>query len=144
MCACSAAQSCPTCCDPVNCSPPGSSVHGISQAGTLEWVAISSSRGSSWTRDRTRISCVSCIGRQITLPLHHLGSPEGWTDCSFSMEISMDSGKLEVIVLCVHLLKVELAPGWYWHSSDEWSFQVATVATTWSTLLSGSSVIPWT
>ena len=41
------AQSCPTLCDPTACSPPGSSVHGIFQARTLEWVAISSFRGSS-------------------------------------------------------------------------------------------------
>ena len=40
-------QSCPTLCDPMNCSPPGSSVHGILQASILEWVAISFSRGSS-------------------------------------------------------------------------------------------------
>ena len=40
-------QSCPTLCDPVDCSPPGSSVHGIFQARVLEWVAISFSRGSS-------------------------------------------------------------------------------------------------
>ena len=40
-------QSCPTLCDPVDCSPPGSSVHGILQARILEWVAISFSRGSS-------------------------------------------------------------------------------------------------
>ena len=46
-------------------SPPGSSVHGIFQASRLEWVAISASRGSSWNRDRTFVSCVSCIGRQI-------------------------------------------------------------------------------
>ena len=39
------AQSCPTLCDPVDCSPPGSSVHGILQARILEWVAISFSRG---------------------------------------------------------------------------------------------------
>ena len=43
-----AAQSCPTLCDPMNCSLPGSSVHGILQAGILKWVAISFSRGSSW------------------------------------------------------------------------------------------------
>ena len=42
-----AAQSCPTLCDPVDCSPPGSSVHGILQARILEWVAIPFSRGSS-------------------------------------------------------------------------------------------------
>ena len=52
-CLCLPAQSCPTLCDPVDCSPPGSSVHGISQARTLEWVAISFSRASSLTRDRT-------------------------------------------------------------------------------------------
>ena len=45
----------------LNCSPPGSSVHGISQVRILERVAISISRGSSWSTDRTRISCISCI-----------------------------------------------------------------------------------
>ena len=40
-------------------SPPGSSVHGISQARVLEWVAISFSRGSSWPRDQTHISCIA-------------------------------------------------------------------------------------
>ena len=59
---CSAAKSCPTLCDPVACSPPGPSVHGIPQARILEWVAISPSRGSSWPRDGT---CISCIGRWI-------------------------------------------------------------------------------
>ena len=43
----SVAQLCPTLCDPLDCSPPGSSVHGIIQARMLEWVAIFSSRGSS-------------------------------------------------------------------------------------------------
>ena len=46
-------------------SPVGSSVHGTPQAGILEWVAISYSRGSSWPRDRTHISWVSCIGRWV-------------------------------------------------------------------------------
>ena len=46
-------------CDPMDCSPSGSSVHGISQARILEWVAISSSRGSSWARDQTQVSCVA-------------------------------------------------------------------------------------
>ncbi|ADY76802.1 PP287 [Orf virus] len=45
------AQSCPTFCDPMDCSLPGSSIHGILQAKTLEWVAISFSRGSSSLRD---------------------------------------------------------------------------------------------
>ena len=49
----------------MDCSPPGSSVHGISQARILEWVATSHSRGSSWPRDWTCIFCVSCIDWQI-------------------------------------------------------------------------------
>ena len=50
----------------LDCCPPGSSVHVISQAGLLQWVTISSSRGSPWPRDQTHcISCVSCIGRRI-------------------------------------------------------------------------------
>ena len=52
-------------CNSMDCSPQGSSVHGTFQARTLEWVAISTSRGSSQPRDRTQVSCVSCIGRWI-------------------------------------------------------------------------------
>ena len=58
-------QLCPNLYDPRDCSLPGSSVHGILQAGILKWVAVPSSRGSSWPRDRTLISYVSCIGRWV-------------------------------------------------------------------------------
>ena len=51
VCACLVAQSCLTLCDPMDCSPPGSSVHGILQARILEWVAILFSRGSSCSSD---------------------------------------------------------------------------------------------
>ena len=51
-------QSYQTLCDPMNCSPPGSSVHGISEASILEWAASSSSKGSSRPRDWTHISCI--------------------------------------------------------------------------------------
>ena len=54
---CMYARSCPTFCDPMGCSQPGSSVHGISQKRTLEWVGVSSSKGSSWPRDQTHVSC---------------------------------------------------------------------------------------
>ena len=54
-----------TLCDPMDCSPPGSSVHGILQARILKWVSISSFRGSSWPRDWTHLSYVSCIGRWV-------------------------------------------------------------------------------
>ena len=53
------AQLCPTLCDPVDCSPPGSSVHGILQARVLEWVAISFSRGSFQPRDWTQVSRIA-------------------------------------------------------------------------------------
>ena len=46
-------------------SPQGSSVHGILQARILEWVAMPFSRGSSWSRDQTQVSFISCIGRQV-------------------------------------------------------------------------------
>ena len=57
--------SCVWLCDVMDCSPPGSSVLKISQARRLEWVAISSSRGSSRCRDWIHVSYVSCIGRQV-------------------------------------------------------------------------------
>ena len=55
---------CPAVCDPLDHSLPGSSVHGILQAKILEWVAISSSRGSSQPRNRTQVSCIA--GRFFT------------------------------------------------------------------------------
>ena len=58
-------QSCLTLCDPVDCSPPASSVHGILQARILEWVAVPSSRGSSPCRDQTRVSYIFCIDRRV-------------------------------------------------------------------------------
>ena len=58
---CLVSQSCPTLCNLVDCSPPGSSVPGIFQAWILEWVSFSSSWGSSQPRDQTHVSCVSWI-----------------------------------------------------------------------------------
>ena len=54
-----------TLCNPMDHSPPGSSVHGIIQARILEWVAISFSRVSSWLRSPTNVSSISCIGKWI-------------------------------------------------------------------------------
>ena len=59
---CSLASLCLTLCDPLDCSLPGSSVYGSFQARILEWVAISSSKGSSQPEDRT---CITCHVRQI-------------------------------------------------------------------------------
>ena len=65
LCCCLVAELCLTPCDPMDCSQPDFSVHGVFQARKLEWVAISFSRGSSWPRDQTHISYVASTGRQI-------------------------------------------------------------------------------
>ena len=59
-------------CNPMDCSPPGSSVRGISQARILEWVATPSSRGSSQPKDQSCVSCLSSIARWI---IYHPGGP---------------------------------------------------------------------
>ena len=64
VCVCEVTQSCPILCDPKDCSPPGTPVHGILQA-RMEWVALPFSRGFSWPRDRTWVSCIA--GRFFTL-----------------------------------------------------------------------------
>ena len=61
-------QSCPSLCDSMNYSPPGSSVHGIFQTRILEWVSISFSRGSCWPRDQTHVPHTHSF-----LPLSHPG-----------------------------------------------------------------------
>ena len=72
---CVHAQSCPTLCNPMCCNLPGSSIHGIIPGRILEWVAISSSRGSSQPRDWTHVSCVSGIGRRV---LYHWATGESY------------------------------------------------------------------
>jgi len=66
------AKSCLRLCDPMDCTPPGSPVHGISQARTVKWTAIFFFRGTSQPKDQTH---VSCIGRRILYHQRHLGSP---------------------------------------------------------------------
>ena len=91
------AQKCQTLCDPMDCSLPGSSVPVIPQARILQWVAISFSRGSSWPRDRTRISCT---GRWI---LYHWASWEAHafmvTELIFDPEFPEGQGKGETWLL---------------------------------------------
>ena len=79
------AQSCPTVCDPMDYSPPGSSVHGVLQARILEWVAISFSGGSSQPRDPTRVLCIA--GNSLPLcpprkPHSSVAFPNFKTDCT--------------------------------------------------------------
>ena len=65
MCLCLVTQSCPALCNPMDHSPPGSSVHGILQASLLEWADIPFSKGSSQLRNWTQVSCIA--GRFFTL-----------------------------------------------------------------------------
>ena len=68
-------ESCLTLCNPMDYSPPGSSVHRTLQSRILEWVAMPSSKRSSWLKDWTFVSFTSCIGSCILTQLSHLGSP---------------------------------------------------------------------
>ena len=70
-------QSCPTLCNPMDCSPPGSSVHGSLQERILEWVAMPSSRGFSWSRDGTCILSPALAGRFFTTSATWEALPEG-------------------------------------------------------------------
>ena len=83
------AQSCPTLCDPVDCSPPRSSVHGIFQARVLKWIAVSFSRGFSRPRDRSQFSHI--ISKML-YHLSHQGNPTGrrqvrWSGIPISLRI---------------------------------------------------------
>ena len=96
------AQSCLPLCDPLDCSPPSFSVHGISQARILEWIAISFSRGSSRPRGQSPISCVSCIADD-SLPAEPSGKPllllERTTPTNYS---------IHTVVFCRHFLENNL------------------------------------
>ena len=88
---CLVARSSLTLCDPRDYSLPGSSVYGISWARTLEWVAISSSKASSWPRNRTCFSCKSLTLQAESLPLSHWGSQ---FHCKFSSVQSLSRVRL--------------------------------------------------
>ena len=67
VCCAKSLQSCPALCGPLHCSPPDSSAHGNLQAGTLEWVAVSCSRGSSRPRDLTAALTPPAPGTELQL-----------------------------------------------------------------------------
>ena len=77
------AQTCLTLCNPMDCSPPGSSVHGILQARILGWVAIPLSRGTSQTRDRTLVSFI--VGRFFTIWAERVGHDWAQAQISYTL-----------------------------------------------------------
>ena len=96
LCCAKSLQSCPTLCDPMDLSLPGSSVHGLLQASILEWVAMPSSRGSSQPRDRIR---VSYIGTQVFSPLVGRCNclDEGLPGGSLSKDLTCNAGDMGLI-----------------------------------------------
>ena len=104
VCVCAVDQSCLSLCDSVDCSPPGSSVHGIFQARILEWVAISFSRGSSWPRDWNH---TSCFGRRI---LYHWGTREDhWLPIG-RLKSYLPLRMKELLISCKFLAGVKFVP----------------------------------
>ena len=91
------AQSCQTLCDLMDCSPPGSTTHGIFQARILEWVAISFSRRSSRPRDWTHVShMVSIVGRRFTVwATREDPKPLGCSKNSSKREVYSDTAYLK-------------------------------------------------
>ena len=88
FCCCSVAKSCLFICTPMDCSPRGSSAHGIFQARILEWVVISSSKGFSWCMNWT---CVSCSGRWI---IYHWATRQDWDFQESSLKLA------QIIQIC--------------------------------------------
>ena len=95
LCHTSVAQSCPTFCDLMDCSPPGSSVHGILQAKILEWVAISFSRGPSQPRNWTCISCIASESFTAEPPGKSLESQTGFQKTGFPVYFSTQNEYVE-------------------------------------------------
>ena len=110
VCVYSVAQSCLTLCDPMDCNPPGFSVHGILQARTLELVAISFFRGSFRPSNQTHVSCISCIGRQI---LYHWATWEA-PKATIDHPKMCDHGPVS-IKLYSWTLKYEFHISFIWH-----------------------------
>ena len=100
------AQSCPTLCDPVDCSPPGSSIHGILQARTLEWVAISFSKAWKWkvkVKSRSRVRLANTYCYSVTQSCLTLCDP---VDCSpLGSSVPWDSPGKNTRVGCHFLLQ---------------------------------------
>ena len=99
-------------CDPMDCSPPGSSVQGISQARILQWVAISFSRGSSQPRDRTHVSCIA--GGFFTIWATREAKPRD--GCLFKGRDVKMQGDKERMVICTWRQRLKLR-SWMWRNA---------------------------
>ena len=107
-------ESFPTLCDAMDCTPPGSSIHGILQAWILEWVAIPFSRGSSWPRDQTWVSHIS---KQIHYCLNHQGSTYMYVCIYTYIYISITTALKERQGITARLRRITECLMNFWHHS---------------------------
>ena len=123
----------------VNCSPPGSSVHGILQARILERVVIPSSRWSSGYRDQTRVSHVSCIGREVRTQHTHKYSYESHR---YLVPKDLPSNTTFQMLITIFLSPESLCPGpsAFWPLFRWVSFKTTQLLRTPGTFFQGSSV----
>ena len=105
LCCAKLLQLCPALCNPVDCSPPGSSVHGMLQARILEWVSMPSSKGSSQPRDLPNpgIKPRSLALRAVSLLLSHQGSPP-LSSIPVRLPFLCSTGLLDFLVHWTHLV----------------------------------------
>ena len=146
MCIHSVTHLCQTLCDPIYYSLPGSFVHGIFPTRLLEWVAISSSRGSSWSRGQTRVSGISCIGKRILYP---------WATGKHD-KLSVLKSRGITLLAIVHIVKVAVFPvvvyrceSWIMKKAEPWRID-AFELWCWRTMVLDKTLklwcwrVPWT
>ena len=107
----------PILCDPMDCSLPGSSIHGISQAGMVEWIAISFSKVSSQPRNWTQVSCIA----GALYHLSHQGSPLVITKCRY-FPICWYSIYISLCLNCIFMFHLnDLLCSWCFYYKLTWS-----------------------
>ena len=113
------AQSCPTLCDPMDSSPPGSTVHGIFQARILEWATISFSRGSSQPRDQTQVSSLQTDTFTVwtTREAH---SPWGNEKSAMTEHIDTRTKAVVLLLLFFKACLWEIRKNTYWLTCGFW------------------------
>ena len=129
-------QSCLTLWDPMDCSPPDSSVHEILQVRILEWVAMPSSRGSSQPRYRP-CNYVSCIGRWVLYHWCHLGSPH-IIHTSYQLDV-LSTNNTECVHSCHVTVGVPRKHSLQWlHEIFEWRQGLTFIPSNFS-----APLLPW-
>ena len=142
---CSVVKFCPTLCNPMDCSLLCSSVHGISQARILEWVAISFSKASSQTRDQTQISCLA-DGFFTTeppgkLPNRVIEAPKGFYQGEYLIVLVFWDINSGIINWRLFTWNGGVWDAREWVTGDEWEPSKGAMVVDWSTVMQGDGEI---